>query len=485
MKMKTRRFDAAKGNRTLSAWALSSSTRFDTELEMDLESLRTRSRDLTQNDPYAMRYVKLVSNNVIGPSGIDTRIRAKDTNGALDTFANDRIRTAFLDWSRSATVDGTDWITAQRLFVETTIRDGEVLVQLVPKRKFGKYGFALRFLEAEHLDVHYNAATAGGNIIRNGIEYDEDGVIVAYHIWKYHPYDLYERAGQARLRIPKEDLIHAYIKERASGNRGYPWLASGMINLQHLKEYQKSELIAARAEANKIGIATRPKGEDYPADGDDADDARAVLQNLEPGSFDLLPDGYSVELLDPTHPNSHFDAFLKAVLRGVAAAGNVSYHSLANDLTSTNYSSARIATIEEREFYKSVQRWVIETLCRPVYSKWLQVVLLNGSLGFPVERFEKFSAVEFIPRKWVWIDPSKDAVSTKLLLDYKLRSRTEVCKDLGRDFDDVVQEIARENELMKQLGVQAEQVDANIANMIQPGDNPAEDAVRPAEDETD
>ena len=111
-------------------------------------------------------------------------------------------------------------------------------------------------------------------------------------------------------------------------------------------------------------------------------------------------------------------------------------------------------------------------------------ILLNGSLGFPVERFEKFSAVEFIPRKWVWIDPSKDAVSTKLLLDYKLRSRTEVCKDLGRDFDDVVQEIARENELMKQLGVQAEQVDANIANMIQPGDNPAEDAVRPAEEET-
>lgn len=454
---KVRRFEAGAAHRTLSDWVTQSFAMFDDEVRQDLTTLRSRSRDASINDVYARRYFKALTTNVVGSEGVQSRMRIKDANGTYDKFANELLDAALKDWSNNATVDGLSLKDAENLFIESTARDGECLVQLMRGKSFGKYGFQLRFIEADYLDHEYNFMLGNGNIIRSGIEYDEIGRIVAYHIWKYHPRDVSSQQlhTNTRVRIVKDDIIHGFFKERSSQGRGFPALSASLLNLTHLKEYQKSELVAARVTSAKMGFFTRPAG-DEDILGDETDEENnALIQEVEPGTFDVLPEGYSLQTFDPNNPSGNFQNFVKVILRGVAASLGVSYHTLSNDLESTSYSSLRQGAIEERETWKTHQTWLIRTFLQPVFEQWLRMALLTPSSGlkFPMDRYDKYNNIEWLPRTWAWIDPSKEANAIKTQLDYKLKSKTEVCRAMGRDFDDVAQEIAAENELLDSLGI--------------------------------
>lgn len=455
--LKARRFEAGASHRTLNEWISTSYAMFDEEIRQDLTTLRSRSRDASINDVYARRYFKALCTNVVGSDGVQYRMRVKNSNMSYDKAANRIFDEAFTDWSKNATVDGLSLKQAENLYVETTARDGECLVQLLRGKEYGKFGFQLRFIEADYLDHQYNAMLSNGNIVRAGVEYDRVGRIIAYHIWEYHPKDteMYGIQNNKRLRVVKEDIIHGYSKERSSQGRGFPWLASSLLNLTHLKEYQKSELVAARVASAKMGFFTRPAGEEDIL-GDEIDEENgALIQEAEPGSFDILPEGYRLETFDPNNPNGNFPNFVKVILRGIAASLGVSYHTLANDLESTSYSSLRQGALEERETWKQHQKWLIESFLQPVFENWLKMALLTPSsnIRLPMAQYDKYNAIEWLPRTWAWIDPAKEANAIKTQLDNNLKSRTEIIRSMGRDFEDVAQEIASENELLKELGI--------------------------------
>lgn len=452
-----RRFEAGAAHRTLNDWLQTSLAMFDDEIQQDLGTLRSRSRDASINDVYARRYFKALTTNVVGADGVQFRMRIRNDDKSLDAVANTVIGDAFTKWGDNATIDGLSLKDAEKLFVETTARDGECLVQLLRGKDYGPYGFALRFIESDYLDVQYNAKLSNGNVIRSGIEYDKVGRIVAYHLWQYHPKESSALGIQNnnRVRVPKEDIIHGFDKERSSQGRGYPWISSSLLNLQHLKEYQKSELIASRVASAKMGFFTRPAGEEEVL-GDEYDEvSNALIQEAEPGVFDILPEGYGLQTFDPQNPNANFQNFVKVILRGVAASLGVAYHTLSNDLESTSYSSLRQGAIEERETWKNYQQWLIRAFLQRVFEEWLRMALLspNNGIKLPLDRFDKYNAIEWLPRTWAWIDPAKEASAIKMQLENKLKSRTDIIRSMGRDFEDVVAEIANEEKLLEKLGL--------------------------------
>ena len=452
--IKKRSFEAARYQNTLTRWARFTSSTFNEEIKQDLVSLRTRSRDASVNDPYGRRFFAAIKNNVIGSEGISVRLRVLNDNLTPDNVANNVLERHFKNWSKKATVDGRSFRQAQRLFVETMARDGECIVQHCKGNRYGPYGYQLRFLEAEHLDVEYNFTLNNGNQIINSIEYDEEGRVVAYHLWKYNPNNTQHKHNE-RIRIPAKEIIHGYDKERCSQGRGFPWLSAGLLNMTHIKEYQKTELIAARVASAKMGFFTKSEGAEGNLGDEYDEEAGAFVQEAEPGMFDVLPSGYSLQSFDPQNPNANFPAFVKSILRGVAASVGLSYHTLSNDLESTSYSSLRQGALDERETFKSIQAEVVEQFMVPVFENWLEMALLiqPGDLKLPLARFEKFNRPEFLPRKWAWIDPNKEASALKMMLEQKLKSRTEIIRDLGRDFDNVLAEIAEEQQKMEELGV--------------------------------
>lgn len=114
-----------------------------------LGRMRARSRDLSRNNDYARRYFNLLKINVVGHQGIRLQVRSQDAKGNVDTGANKLIEAGWQEWGKagSCTTCGTlSWIDAINLALESTARDGEILVRMVTSWDFNKFQFALQFI---------------------------------------------------------------------------------------------------------------------------------------------------------------------------------------------------------------------------------------------------------------------------------------------------------------------------------------------------
>jgi lambda family phage portal protein len=390
-------------------------------------------------------------------------------------------------FAKSVTTDGRTLREALQLFLETTARDGEVFVIIRRGEEFGKYMMSLQFYEAEYVDYNHNGLTNNGNEVKNGIEYDQYGRPTAYYFWKYHPATNNVAYRNERIRVDAKDVIHGYDRERVNQGRGFPWLAAGLIQLAHLKEYEKSELVASRIASAKMGFYTRPKGENEIGDEEDPVDKNAMLQEVEPGVFDVLPEGYSLQTFDPQNPTGNFGMFVKVILRGIAASVGVAYHTLANDLESTSYSSLRQGSIDERETFKHQQQWLIEHFLTKVFEEWLKILIafrVDG-MRLPLDSYDKFNAPLWRPRTWQWIDPAKETAAIKMQLNENIRSRTDVARQMGVDYVDVLAEIAEEQRLAKEMGVVIEPTAEVSKQEILQGTPDAEQQVEDEQEEQD
>lgn len=446
-----RGFAAAKTDRYNIGWTTTNQSA-DAELHIALRTLRARSRDLAINDDYVQRFLHLVKTNVVGAAGIGFQNRAREEtkDARLDTAANQLIEKAWADWGTvgTCTVDGRlSWIDACNLFIETVARDGEALVKLIRDEEVNQYGFALQFVDVDHLDESYNEpdTTGTGKSIRLSIEYDQNGRATAYHLLKNHPNAL--AAGyqpQRRIRYPAEQIIHGFLAHRAEQGRGYPWTAQSLRRLKQLAAYEQTELIASRLGASKMGFFVEPDADQFVGDYTEDYD---IVTEAEPGTFDRLPPGTDFKAWNPDHPVSAYEAYVLAILRGAASGLGVSYVSLSNDLRGVSYSSIRQGSLDERDYWKRLQTWLVEHFAGPVFKAWLQMALTTGAINLPFGKIKKFHAPVWRPRGWAWVDPLKEVKANIEAVKNNLRSLQAVVGEAGIDVEDILDDNAIAKEL--------------------------------------
>jgi len=178
----------------------------DAELKPALRVLRNRCRELSRNDEYVRRYLGLLKTNVVGPYGVNVQAKARNVDGSLDVPGNKIVENAWKAWGQrgNCTVDGRlSWVDAQRLFIETLARDGEAIIRFV--NGFNNVErFSVEFVEADILDEELNAKASNGNRIRMGVEVDDFGKAVAYHLLAEHPgdYDFANGYSRKHTRVP-------------------------------------------------------------------------------------------------------------------------------------------------------------------------------------------------------------------------------------------------------------------------------------------
>ena len=56
-------------------------------------------------------------------------------------------------------------------------------------------------------------------------------------------------------------------------------------------------------------------------------------------------------------------------------------------------------------------------------------------------------------RRWAWVDPLKDTQAAELAIKNGIRSRSDVASEAGKNFEDVIGELAREDQLLESYGV--------------------------------
>ena len=461
-----RRFDGATVDRLTAGWKTTNQA-IDQELRRDLDRLRARSRDLFKNDAYAAKFGRMVRNNVVGPEGFTLHARSADPGGKLDKLANTAIENGFWDWCSPRHCD----VRAQRAFVDicrsvalAVARDGEGLVRKVRNR--GKYGLQLQLLNVDRLDTNYNLAPADNrNAVIMGVEVDEALTPVAYHILTSLPGAGTSLQGKRkRERVPADEIYHVFVPMEEEQTRGVPWLHAAMRILNDLKGYREAAVIAARVGAAKMGVWQTPDG--GPPPGSETDptgegvDAGSYITDAEPGHFDYAPPGYQLTTYDPTYPHDQFDAFCKATLRGIASATGVSYSGLANDLTDVSFSSIRSGTLEERDEWMVVQNILINQFMTPVYEDWVEMGLMRGAIllpngsALPATKKDKFLTHLWQGRRWQWVDPMKDIEAAILAIANGLASPQQIAMQVGRDVEDILDDIAVFQQLAKARGVE-------------------------------
>lgn len=451
---KRRAFEAANQGRLYSDWVTAARSA-DSDLRYALKVMRSRSRDLCQNNDYARRYLNLVSANVVGPKGITLQVRAREANQQLDQIANQQLEAAFYAWGMPGvcTVDGKlSWVDAQRVFIESVARDGECFVLFVEDNA-NPYRFRLQFIDADLIDQDKNEVLANGNQIRMGVEVDPAGRPIAYYVRTRHPDDYQIGMGQSNkeVRIPADRMLHSFRADRIGQTRGAPWTATAMTRLKMLGGYEEAELIAARVSASKMGFFVSESGDEYQADGPLGDGS--LQMDMQPGTFNQLPAGVDFKPYDPQHPSTAFRDFEKAMLRGIASGLGVSYTSLANDLEAVSYSSIRQGLLEERDYWRMVQHWMVDHFCQPVYLRWLRQTLDAGVVNLPAAKYWKFSATQWVPRGWQWVDPRNEAEAQIVAINNGLMTRTQALAERGLDIEDVLTERRAEEEMIAAMGI--------------------------------
>jgi lambda family phage portal protein len=431
----------------------------DAEIRWALPDLRNRSRDLERNNEYARRYLQLLQTNIVGENGFRLQLKGRNIDGTIDMAGNNIIEAAWEDFSRlgGPTVDGKMSMSdLSNHVVRGMARDGEVFLHIVQKN-YLRHGIGFQIIEPDRVDDKMNETLRDGNQVRMGIELDsQTRRVVAYHVLVNNPGD-YDYAttttGIFRQRIPADRMLHVYVQERADQTRGVPWLVTAMPALKMLHGYREAELVAARVGAAKMGFFTSPAGDGFTADG--YEDSFTPIYDAEAGTFHQLPAGVDFKAFDPTHPTSAFADFEKAILRGIAGGLGVSYTALANDLEGTSYSSIRQGALEERDFYKTQQRFVIEHFIDPIFRIWMRHVMdfalipINGP-----GKFDKFAlGISWRARGFQWVDPLKEINAAVVGLQNGIISHTDIAATYGRDAEETFAQIQRDKEMAKIFGL--------------------------------
>lgn len=439
----------------------------DQEIRKDALALRSNSRRLANNNPYMRRYLRALGDHVVGPSGFTLQSQYSTRAGSRrDPYAG-KCEAAFALWGKkgTATVCGNfSWLDVQRLAIRTAAMDGECFIRIVRGYRGNPFAFALQFLDADLLDHTYTVVGGqGSNAVVMGVEIDNYGKAVAY--WFTDPVSArasYPRG--AKVRIPAADIIHLIDRERSVQTRGVPWSASVMYLISMLGHYWEAEVANARHESERVGYLKSANG--ALDEQVDEDSERSFVPTMDPVAavrmmpastsigYVGLPAGIDIDIPDVKHPTTAFADFSKAMLKGIASGLGVSYAALSSDLTEVSFSSIRTGTLEDREYYRELQGLMIETLCERVYREFLYMAVLSGQLTMPAgASFEAFSAHEWEPRGWDWVDPKNDTQAKIAAIDACLDTRTRILAERGLNWKDVVAKLAEEQKDLDDAGL--------------------------------
>ncbi len=455
-----RTYAAARSSRLTAGWGQGKSSA-DSELWSSLTALRERSRALIRDAAFAKNARRVVVNNVIG-TGIRMQARVENTRGSQHTSINDQIEAEWLRWCRADSCHTGGVLAFQdleRLAMAQVFDAGECFLRM-HFRKFGssRVPLAIEVIEAERLaDEYVNPGGMGlETILKLGIEQDMLGRPVRFWLREVHPADIrfaYSQTDRV-FSVPADEMFHIRVIDRWPQTRGEPWLHAAARKLNDMDGYTEAEIVAARGAATYMATIESQDGENY---GEEQDDGSLQIE-LEPGMVERLSPGEKLAFHAPNRPNSGADPFLRFMLREIAAGVGCSFESLSRDYSQSNYSSSRLALIDDRDLWRAIQGWFIRSFREGLHRVWIRQAVLARALDrIDLVQYgldpEKFEAVAFKPRGWTWVDPTREVAAYKEAIKAGLKTVTDVIAETngGTDFDEVMTERRRELDRMAEL----------------------------------
>jgi lambda family phage portal protein len=438
LQQQQRAYEGASVGRLTADW-MAPITSADSELLTSLRLMRARSRELVRDNPFATQAVRVIRNNVIG-EGVGMQAQVKSAGGNLQKGINDSIEDAWCEWADRSTCHTAGLLgfaDIEQLALVQLVTAGEVIVRKIRQPMGGgRIPLALEVIEADRLLDNWQTAHApNGNLIRMGVEIDKWHRPVAYWFSPQHPGDYqFATFEPARfMRVPAEEVLHLYIIDRWPQTRGEPWFHATLRSLRDEGGLAQAEITKARAAANIVGFIKSPE----PLAPSATADGRQLL-DTEPGTWQKLLPGEDVAGMASYAPNPALDPFLRYMVRKMAIGVGISYESLSRDYTSSSYSAARMALLDDRSLYRVLQGFFVRNFRRALHRDWLDAAVLVGAVKVGSDYFTnplKYQAVRFKPRGWSWIDPAKEVLAYKMAVRSGFMTQGDVIAQTSQDSD--------------------------------------------------
>jgi lambda family phage portal protein len=473
----SRSFDALSGSR-LRYDFLSTSKSADAAIKNDVDGLRQHVRQLEYNNGHVSGPIRRLTNNVVG-AGIRFQSRVTpDSNNMFfpkinATMAGDFNRATerlFSFWSKISDVRlMQNFYELQATVCSALERDNEVLSILRISERPSRRDISplcVEVLEADRLQTPMSEIS--NPAIRNGVEYDEEGVPELYYILKVHPGESLTMAlnrndyDQVDAFNPNgtRKVLHLFRPVRPEQTRGYSMWASALKDIQDMDRIHEAEVMATLEDAcmtgtivteNPVGFAnafTTPNTEE-----DSGDTGYDRIHEFGPNQMLYLNPGEKLEVHRNARPNPQMAEFEKQLLKGPSNALDMPPEVYLQDFQGMNYSNARTVLLM---FYLSCrirQQFIIDHFCAPVYEALARDFIARGKIqatGFD-RRPHDYLKHSWIPPGWQWVDPVKEAKGKEIEVDNFFETLSDLHASKGNDFEETMERRAREIKFMAEL----------------------------------
>lgn len=492
------RHGASYAKKSLSAWVANGRSA-DEDIVDNLETLRSRSRDLYMGAPLATGALKTVRTNVVG-SGLSLSAQPDAAFlGLSDEQAREWAQTVEREWKLWAETTHCDaerrhtFYQLQSLVLLSALMSGDVFVTLPVIRRPGSvYDLRIALIEADRVcnPMHI---PSGADIL-GGVEVGPYGEPVAYWVAKHHPHAAprfmtqvkqeWKRVLAYGATTGRRNVLHLMSDvERPAQRRGVPFLAPVIESLKQLSRYSDAELMASVVAGMftvfvKTNTPQTPLGSVFNS---------PLPQNVEPNAYELgngavvaLDEGEDVSTASPGRPNTAYGDFVDSVCRQVGASLELS-HELLMKHFSSSYSASRGALLEAWKMFRMRADWLVGGFCQPTYEEWLAEAILKGRVqapGFfddPAIR-AAWSNAEWFGDSHGQLDPVAEVEAAKLRVEECFSTREREAAELtGLKFDVIMAARKREEELRREAGLAADPAAAFEAPGQAPGKAPSED----------
>ncbi len=464
-------YGASRSKKSLLGWIYGGGSSKE-DIENNLETLRQRTRDLYMGVPIATGAIKTCRTNVVG-SGL--KLKSVIDYEALGMNEEDarnletQIEREFSLWAESTACDLERFDTfyeLQQLAFLNWLMSGDVVATLPTTQRVNTpYDLRIHLIEADRLSDPYGNTNKR---IIGGVETNEMGEIIAYHICKTHPLSN-DSFAKEWVRIEaygektgRRNVIHIMNRERIGQRRGVPFLAPVIEALKQLGRYTDAELVAAVVSGMFTIFIEKENVSDDSTFGEMIDEEEQVdagnenTIELAPGAVFDLNEGEKAKDINPGRPNTAFDGFVTAICRQIGAALEIPYELLLKNFNSS-YSASRGALLEAWKMFKMYRTWLATDFCQPVYEEWLAEAVAKGRIaapGFfsdPIRR-KAFTGAEWNGPAQGLLNPVQEVNAAQKRVENGFSTRDREAMEMnGSNFYKNTVQLKREEKIMEEI----------------------------------
>lgn len=417
------KFDGATKGRRSEGWR-GTGADANTEAQGALRYLRANTREIVRNNPYGRRALQVIAGGVVGwgikasPAGAGVR-QQKTADDIWNQWAE----------STKCDADGRhNFYGLQKLVMRTVAESGECLIRRRWRTAADNLPvpLQLQILEPDFLDEYRDGMLSNGNFIIQGIEFNQIGQRVAYHLFREHPgSNVLSRFGKSSListAVPASDIIHVYQQDRPGQVRGVPWFAAVILRLNDFDDFEDATLLKQKIAACFAAFVKDNTGTAGGL-GKKKDD---LIETIEPATVAYLPADREVTFATPPMANDYV-GYSASILHACAAGLGVTYEQLTSDFSNVNYSSARMAQLL---FQANIEDWrwnmLIPHACDGTWAWFLDAAIAAGKLSERVP-------VLWTPPPFQYVDPEKDVQAKIKAIRSGLDTLPNAIREQGRD----------------------------------------------------